>query len=281
MSKQFLRSHGVPATLIAAILCLCGPLLETARAQDATVGLALVSGRVLDAETDEPIKGAEVILVEEETEIRRETDNSGFFMFPRVPRGGYELVVQHLAYGARSETIDVVGSERVDLQLRLTMEPIELEPLVVGIRRRYLSPRMQEFYERADQGLGHYITREDIERRKPGRITHMIADSPGVRLVQGSESSLSRRPHFRRHVRWEAGRRIPCWPTVYVDGERMQDGGPEIGGRPLMEMDIDDLVLPADVEGVELYDGAGGIPPRFGGSFGGCGVIAIWTRITI
>jgi hypothetical protein len=46
---------------------------------------------------------------------------------------------------------------------------------------------MQEFYERADQGLGHYITREDIERRKPGRITHMIADSRDLPTARPGE----------------------------------------------------------------------------------------------
>lgn len=280
MYVQLFR-RSVPTVLIAPLFCLCGSLLATARAQDATVGLALVSGHVLDTESGEPIEGAEVILVGEGTETRRETDDSGFFMFPRVPRGEYELIVEHLAYGARSDALEVVGSERVDLQLRMAMEPIELAPLVVGTRRRYLPPQMLEFYERMDQGLGRYITREDIEARKPGRITHMLADVPGVQLLRGGDSSLSLRPHFRRHNRWEAGRTIPCWPTIYVDGERMQDGGPEFGGRPAIDMDIDDLVLPADVEGVELYDGAGGLPPRFGGSFGGCGVIAIWTRISI
>ncbi len=200
-------------------------------------------------------------------------------MLPRVPRGSYELVVRHLAYGERSQAIQVSSSERVDLQLRMTMEPIELEALVVSVRRRYLAPRLQEFYERVDKGNGHFITRDDIENRKPGRITRMIADSPGIQLVRGGESSLSQRLHFRRHVRWEAGRTIPCWPTVYVDGERIQEGGLEVAGRPSSGMDIDDLILPADVEGVEVYDGAGGLPPRFGGSFGGCGVIAIWTRI--
>jgi hypothetical protein len=236
---------------------------------------------VLDAESEQPVEGVEVVLVGEGTEIRRETDNSGVFMFPRVPRGAYELVVQHLAYGTRSQRIDVVGSERVDLQLRLTMEPIELEPLVASVRRRYLSPRMLEFYERMDQGLGYYITRADIEARKPGRITHMIADAPGVHLIQGGASSLSRRLHFRRHNRWEAGRSVPCWPSIYVDGRRVQNGGVETAGRPVSEVNIDDLVLPADIEGVEVYDGAGGLPPRFGGSFGGCGVIAIWSRIAI
>jgi hypothetical protein len=275
------RQIWLRTVLLAAIVCLGGPLVGAAWAQETTVGLALVAGRVLDAESEKPIDGAEVLLVGDATEISRETDNSGAFMFPRVPRGAYQLVVEHLAYGTRSETIEIVGSERIDLQLRLTMEPIELEPLVVAIRRRYLSPRMLEFYERVDHGLGYFITRADIENRMPGRITHMIADAPGVQLVQAGESSLSRRLHFRRHVRWEAGQTVPCWPTVYLDGGRVQDGGPEIAGRPLSEMDIDDLVLPADVEGVEVYDGAGGLPPRFGGSFGGCGVIAVWTRIAI
>jgi hypothetical protein len=99
------RQIWLRTVLSAAIVCLGGPLVGAAWAQETTVGLALVAGRVLDAESEKPIDGAEVLLVGDATEISRETDNSGAFMFPRVPRGAYQLVVEHLAYGTRSETI--------------------------------------------------------------------------------------------------------------------------------------------------------------------------------
>jgi hypothetical protein len=238
----------------------------------------MVEGRVVDDASGEPVANAEIQLLGEETDFQGSTNDQGKFVFQRVPPGVYELVLTHLAYGTRSTRIELVGRQLVRLNVRLEVKPVELAPLVVSARREYLSPTMQEFYERMEKGLGRFITRTDIEQRQPSRISHMMADLPGLTLIQGA-SSLDQRLHFRRHQRYIPGRGvIPCWPTVYLDGRRIQEGGPDPGTRDPAEIDIDDIVLPSDIAGVEVYDGAGGVPPRFGGSWGGCGVIAIWTR---
>jgi len=272
-----LRRYG-RAVLLAAMLIVSGGGLQALRAQDPTVGLAVVIGVVVDGESAEPIDGVHVGLIGAEREFHRSTNDRGLFLFLRVPPGIYELVLEHLSYGTRTDTIEVAGREIVNFEVRLAVQPIALAPVVVSVRREYLSPSMHEFYERMEQGLGRFITRADIELLRPSRITHMIASLPGIALIRGPSSAKSRL-HFRRHQRYVPGRgAIPCWPTVYVDGRRVQDGGPDPASPIPDDVEIDDLVLPSDIAGIEVYDGAGGIPARFGGSWGGCGVIAIWTR---
>jgi hypothetical protein len=50
------------------------------------------------------------------------------------------------------------------------------------------------------------------------------------------------------------------------------------GGRNIAPASVDGLVIPAEVEAVEVYDGPGSLPAEFGGSNAGCGVVVIWTR---
>lgn len=75
-----------------------------------------------------------------------------------------------------------------------------------------------------------------------------------------------------RFVRYERDPRGPCPPAVYVD--RMYVGG----GMNEEPAGIDGLVIPTEVEAVEVYEGPASLPAEFGGSRAGCGVVVIWTR---
>ncbi|MGH7555626.1 MAG: carboxypeptidase regulatory-like domain-containing protein [Longimicrobiales bacterium] len=57
-----------------------------------------------------------------------------------------------------------------------------------------------------------------------------------------------------------------CIPRVFLDGLRIQ----------LLGMTIDDLVRPAELEGIEIYRGAGELPAEF--AHGACGAVVLWTR---
>jgi hypothetical protein len=226
-----------------------------------------VVGRVLDAESGDPIGTVEVRLVGEGESLVRLSDGEGAFLFPRVQPGTYEVVLMHLAYGTQADTIEVRRGELLSYEARLVMEPIELAPLAVTVQRRAVSPMLLGFYERMSMDMGgHFITREDIKRRQPHRISQMIGEAPGTRV---------RCPGGGCYVvfaRYERDPRGACRPAVYVD--RMYMGG----GRNAPPAGVDEFVIPTEVEAVEVYDGPGSLPAAFGGSGSGCGAIVIWTR---
>jgi hypothetical protein len=233
---------------------LSGLAAEPALCQDETQSAAVVLGRVLDDESSNAIDLVEVRLVGHGEDMGRVTDSEGAFIFTRVQPGYYEVVLKHLAYGTHSDSLEVGKGEVVEYEVRLRMRPIELAPLVATVERRRVSPMLLGFYERMSLGMGgHFITREDIERRQPVKITHMIADLPGVRRGWRGLS-------FTRHG--------GCSPAVFLDRMYLGD---------TRRTNIDWVVSPIEVEAIEVYKGAASLPAEFGGG-GGCGAIVIWTR---
>ena len=67
----------------------------------------------------------------------------------------------------------------------LPVEPLEVE--IVGLRSHKLE--MSGFYDRQEfnerLGLGHYMTRLDIEERGAGQVSHILADIPRVQMMHG------------------------------------------------------------------------------------------------
>jgi hypothetical protein len=255
----------VTAFLCAGALTAAPALAQEEAEREEVTTPARVVGHVLEERTGRGIDGAEVRLIRDAIDLGRPTDGFGYFAFPNVREGVYELLVSHIAYGTRRDSIEIVRGQLYDLELRLSMQPIELEPLVVEAVRWQVSPRLWGFYERADYGQGSYITRDEIERRQPLRVTHLIAEVPGLSIVNRPGPSdyivLNRYKHFD-----PSGRPGPCFPVLYLDGFRLRGAS------------FDDLVFPSDVEGVEVYKGLAEYPGEFASPDALCGVIAVWTR---
>jgi hypothetical protein len=61
--------------------------------------------------------------------------------------------------------------------------------------------------------------------------------------------------------------------TVYLDGQRLNaltsDAGP---------VDVDALVLPSAVAGIEYYETGNRLPLKFTLVNGSCGLVLIWTK---
>lgn len=125
------------------------------------------------------------------------------------------------------------------------------------------------FERRRRSGLGSYLTRADVHRRRPRSVEDvfrgqigLVVDGLGVRTV---------RPGFGANL--EGNVREPaCYPAVFVDGTRVPPGLSAFGN-----------LTPDDLEGVEIYRGVGVTPPEFAGSGGtiegaGCGALVLWTR---
>lgn len=114
------------------LLLLCS---MTAAAQN----VGKISGRVLDADTREPLIGCNVVI--EGTKLGASTDIDGNYFILNIPAGRYDLVVSMLGYQKRREIGVVVNSGRTtvaEFSLRSTV--VEQDAVVVQAIRPDVEP---------------------------------------------------------------------------------------------------------------------------------------------
>lgn len=234
-------------------------------------GQVKLEGRVIDNDTEAPITGASVTISAPDGDVIGQvvTDNAGVFRFALQEHGGIQLQAMRLGYQHNiTPVLWTDGHDSINVEIRLDPEAILIAPLEVTAwsRRVQPSPVLADFRHRQELGLGHFITREDIERIQPVLVTDLLARVPGVTLASNG-SGLRRGVFMSRAIR-AVGRSCPA--QVFVDGMLLNTGGgPAI---------VDDAVTPGGVEGIEVYNGLGTVPAPFLNPDSRCGVIAIWTR---
>lgn len=203
--------------------------------------------------------------------LRAETNESGRFELV-LPPGAHELVLDRIGYETRTVQVDINGPGIIDVAIQMATKAVELPPVVVEVRSEWLTEA--GFYERRDFGgmKGYFITRADLERRKPRAVTDLLDDIPGSRVI--FQEPGKRTVRFNRQGR--------CEPDLYIDGHLyrnssspMVSNGSGIAFAPKLNRvdDFDVLPIPA-VEAMEVYVGSG-TPTRFRSD---CGVILLWTR---
>jgi len=280
------------------VLVLAALLLASARMAEAQ----RVHGRLVDLATGTALEGGLVTLrtVRGERVGSAAVTAAGQFEIRAPGPGLYYVEVNRIGYRLLrdgpfeleedGEREAVYSLERQAYQLA----PIEVEAKRVAERTRYLE--QVGFYERQKSDFGHFVTREDIEARQPHRFTDIMGMIPGVRVIPGAAGSAGASLQLRGSLLSHGG---ICHPQVLIDGLVVIRGTarpwrPDDGKRAdrateqaLPEPDpnreqvsIDDLVMPDDVEAVEVFRSGVQVPARFGGTSSStqCGVIIIWTR---
>jgi hypothetical protein len=265
------RSRRVRAATIRAALAFLCVLPSAAAAQRSSIDAGLI-GRVLDEATEIGIADAFVEFIDGQQRVRARTvtDDEGHFVLQRLPPGTFALRVSRYGYmTTTTPSWRVQTGEVLSVIVRMDPETILLAPLEIYARARSASPVLSGFYHRLERGIGGiFFTRDDIERRKPSRLTDLLADVPGLRL-DASGAGHERTVTFTRTILApDSARRCPV--QVFVDGL--------LATRGESTAPIDDLVSPQSLEGMEVYRGMATIPPEFLNQHARCGVIALWTR---
>ena len=235
-------------------------------------------GEVVDGATGEPVASAMVSLIDADGQLSGSavSDGQGRFRIPHPGRGrAYTLEVEHIGYGQSTGPVRFASGEEVRVEVELTTRAIELDPIVVRERRRGILANVG-FYDRLERGLGLFIEREEIERRRPSAITDLLRGRPGLTVV------TTRR--FQEDVRLigpvRLGAMENCQPKVVVDNAVVRMGG-ERRQLPMgdnVSQALNQLVPVDEIEAMEVYTHPSRIPVQYGGSDAACGVIVIWTR---
>lgn len=265
MSSNFrwLTLFALPGLLLSAV-----PL----RAQQ--TGAGTLVGRVIDQGSRRPVAGVSVALGD--GTVRAITDGQGRFSIAALPAGTLRLTFSMIGYAARTDTVRMRSDVVQELEVTLASEAIALDPISVSVHSGWLES--SGFYEREQSNPGGtFLTREEIERKRPTRLTDALRDIPGLRTFyldagrihvrfnrEGGGDLLAFDPANDRTL---AG----CEPDIYLDGVLYRETS---GFGTELRVSNFDIVGVPDVEGIEAYTGPNA-PLQYQNS---CGVILVWTR---
>jgi outer membrane receptor protein involved in Fe transport len=215
---------------------------------------ATLRGTVASRIDGRGVSGARVLL----PELSRGgiTEPDGTFEIADLPPGSYDVQVRYFNYSTNERPVQLRAGHVTRATFLLEQDVLEVAELVVEVRRPPSQPEiwMADFRRRRAEGFGHFVTREDIEEKRPRRASDLFRQIPGLFVTAaGFEGS---KLYLRRGAR-------QCEPALWVDGV--------LTGR----YPIDDL-HPDDIEGIEVYRRPSETPLQF--QRGSCGSVLIWTR---
>lgn len=242
--------------------------LGTAGAAAAQAGSAALQVTVTDAATGEPLPSTQIVLGGTPAGV---TDPSGVLRVSGLEPSARTVEVRRLGYRPERSDVRLEGGQTRELAVALRPEPITLKTLNARSARAARSAPLRDFYKRVESGAGRYVTRADIDRQRPQRLTDVFRNIPGMSLIA---TAIGERPQMASDQSTSSpadrpGRALGCSIRYFLDGtpfEASHDG--QIG--------ID--VRPSEVEGIEIYRSPSTVPARFRRTGDFCGVVLIWKR---
>lgn len=231
----------------------------------------------------EPIAEAEISILS--VPVSATSDSGGRFLLRGLPAGAYVVRIRRIGYKAAQFAAVLKEGESKEVEIVLEGGAYELPEVTVTARQ--LKPieyawttRYDDFFRRRAVGLGHYLTRDQIERKGAARTPSLLAGVRGVTLRfrhPGLSGTDVRVTGCLRVSVWIDGqkqgypdipasrRRDPPWPWI-----SRPDTTAMITGSYL------ERVLPMQVELIEIYRGPAEMPAEFLDD--SCAAIAVWTR---
>lgn len=229
----------------------------------APLSAQIMGGRVMDRASNEPIKDAIVEALNDagRTVNRGRTDRDGFFVFEFREAGVYRIRTQRIGYRTTtSDSVRVEQRQTVQVEIKLSTGDVELAPLTVTAKTEPPHSRQLDqegFYDRERMGFGKFLTQYEIQQKQPLETSEVFRGVPGVGLVPAGGT------HYNLVITRGGDN---CSPRVMVDNMAVD------------QQDMDSLVKPQDIAGIEVYRGPSEIPGRWMGQRSACGLVVIWTR---
>lgn len=212
--------------------------------------------RVRDTIQNRPVGGVQVLVNDSVVGL---TDTAGVFAAANLPvdwgrnlalarRVGYAPIFRLFWIGELHETRTLEDFMRP--------QPVTLPAVVAeGNRIRIIyDRRLQAFWQRRKAGWGRFLSREEIEQRRPVHLSDLLRTMPGVVVERtGATTSIEL-----------IGGGTRCTPAIWIDK------------MPQDTTDLDTMIFPGHVEAIEVYLG-GETPVEFHRP-DECGAILIWSR---
>lgn len=225
-------------------------------APPAPLGTAVLVGTVRGT-NGKPLPAAQVLLLG--TRLGTRTDEDGKFRLTGLPAGTQSVEVREIGYGPRRFAVDLAPKKETRLAAVLDERATLLKAIEVTAAK---GSNLPGFESRRKTGMGTYLTEADIKRKQPIAFTDIFRGLPGVQVMwDGSEYLIQ--------IARASNTGMQCPVQWYIDGSPFMASG----------TDMDAVLQPDQIVGIEVYKGPSETPPQFQGMDGGnCGVIVVWTK---
>lgn len=239
----------MPRTLVGSLLSIA-LWSSVGAAQDK----AQLIGKVYDSRTGQVLTTAVVQLDGVTANVN--LSSQARFVLSGIEPGDRRIQIRTVGYRPFTGFLKFEAGKTLEKTFELEFTGDQMPDLEVEARNSKTLPRFVEFERRRDHGVGHFISRDEITARGYMNMGDALRTVKGVKVYCDVLDCLVK-----------MARAAPgCLPVYYVDGQLARSFATT---TPIN-----------DVQGIEIYRGAGEVPAEYTGSGAGCGVVVIWTRAT-
>jgi hypothetical protein len=180
----------------------------------------------------------------------------GAFRLDGLPSGSWTIEARAIGFVPRRAAVTLARDAPAHVRLTMQRRAQGLDQVVVRGRAPASHAMIAEFMECRRQGLGAFLTPEEVTKRRGLLASDLLRTMAGFTLGRDPTGSGN-------VIRGRDG----CRPVVAVDGMVVQNGADE----------LDMLLSASDVLAVEAYHGTF-MPPQYRAEGNPCGAVVIWMR---
>ena len=210
----------------------------------------------------------------------------GEFRIADIPVGTHEITVRRVGYGAMTAPITFAAND--DEERRIVLQPLTVLDSVEVVASR-IDAGMRDFEANRRVGLGHFLTRDQLQQREGQSTGNVLLQIPSIGLLRGRTSGafiqskrfvvpLSAVAGQGSSTIWQPsdtertqGMVAGCYAQVYLDNQLMNPT------QPTEPFDVNSIA-PGQIEAIEYYASAAETPSRYAKLNSNCGVLVIHRR---
>lgn len=254
-----MKPCGALASCVAAALLLLAGAPQAVTAQQTAI-----RGTVTDAQTGQPLSGAQVAV--RGTGIGTLTNNDGRYVLTNVQPGRLEVRVEYIGYSPQSRTVEVAAGETATVDFQLGVTAIELDELVA-------TGYAQQTRREVSSAISS-LQSTDLERTVVASLDAALQGrAAGVQVVQNAGNPGNA---ISVRVRGSASISASNQPLYVVDGVpvfREDFGQLGVGGQDLNAITG---LNPDEIQSIDILKDAAAA--AIYGSRGSNGVVMITTK---
>lgn len=267
--------------------------LTSAAFPSATHAQARLRVVVSDGATSDPIEGAQVAL--RVVRLGTLTDWLGVARLTSSRSGVDTVEVRFPGYATLVLPTVLRDGTTIELAAVMRRDAVTLPTVTVTEKETPREPGLG-FNRRQRMGLGHFITRADIDRYTPMSSADILRRVPGVRvrsnragdhvITMARSTSRCRVQYYVDNIPMPTEQLLDAAIDQRIMADMAQNGdnaqtrakaSSKKLNRDLPAFTIDHIP-PETIEAIEVYRGVAEIPIEYRGAGSLCGVVLIWTR---